>query len=329
MINFRITKLAAAVIAVLALSACGSSSDEDSAVPDDPITDASIVDDAPVVEDSSDNGETGEAIINSDLSAGDVPFDSALADLPGSAFYAGSDNTAIVNGPIIGSSAVDNTMLVRSVPFEAESIPSSLQVEHVYMAGAELADERSRAIVIVRNISEAVQCNVRTDDMTVQGQDGEIFETSFGFTLVNGSRYSLGSFGLALTTCVAPGELVYLDDDFRIGLSDVQAVNVGTFEATEESEVDRSSFPLVPVSYDVMPDGSIEVMIVNQGSDPLTPSFSNTIILDSAGSDESRMLFNTLLMIVNMLVAIFLEKTTKKDSKNSSIPLAQIKSYAK
>ena len=40
-------------------------------------------------------------------------------------------------------------------------------------------------------------------------------------------------------------------------------------------------------------------------------------------SDESRMLFNTLLMIVNMLVAIFMERSTKKTSKNSSIPPSQ------
>ncbi|MFK7892402.1 MAG: IS66 family transposase [Granulosicoccus sp.] len=35
------------------------------------------------------------------------------------------------------------------------------------------------------------------------------------------------------------------------------------------------------------------------------------------------MLFNTLLMIVNMLVAIFMERSTKKTSKNSSIPPSQ------
>ncbi len=40
-------------------------------------------------------------------------------------------------------------------------------------------------------------------------------------------------------------------------------------------------------------------------------------------SDESRMLFNTLLMIVNMLVAIFMERSTKKNSKNPSIPPSQ------
>lgn len=40
-------------------------------------------------------------------------------------------------------------------------------------------------------------------------------------------------------------------------------------------------------------------------------------------ADETRMLFSTLLMIVDMLVVIFLEKSTKKGNKNSSIPSSQ------
>jgi len=47
--------------------------------------------------------------------------------------------------------------------------------------------------------------------------------------------------------------------------------------------------------------------------------------LSAAGrvSDESRVLFNTLLMIVNLLVSAFLEKTTGKTSQNSSKPSSQ------
>jgi transposase len=40
-------------------------------------------------------------------------------------------------------------------------------------------------------------------------------------------------------------------------------------------------------------------------------------------SDESRVLIRSLLMIVNMLVAVFMEKSTRKTSKNSSIPPSQ------
>lgn len=40
-------------------------------------------------------------------------------------------------------------------------------------------------------------------------------------------------------------------------------------------------------------------------------------------SEESRVLIRSLLMIVNMLVTVFMEKNTRKNSKNSSIPSSQ------
>jgi transposase len=38
---------------------------------------------------------------------------------------------------------------------------------------------------------------------------------------------------------------------------------------------------------------------------------------------ESRILFQSMLMLINLLIAIFLEKTTKKNNKNSSKPSSQ------
>ena len=38
---------------------------------------------------------------------------------------------------------------------------------------------------------------------------------------------------------------------------------------------------------------------------------------------ESKMLFQSMLMLINLLIAIFLEKTTKKNNKNSSKPSSQ------
>lgn len=44
---------------------------------------------------------------------------------------------------------------------------------------------------------------------------------------------------------------------------------------------------------------------------------------DGKISEESRALFNALLMIVNLLVSVFLEKRTRKTSRNSGIPSSQ------
>jgi transposase len=40
-------------------------------------------------------------------------------------------------------------------------------------------------------------------------------------------------------------------------------------------------------------------------------------------SGEAEILFRSMLMLINLLIAIFLEKTTKKNNKNSSIPSSQ------
>jgi hypothetical protein len=40
-------------------------------------------------------------------------------------------------------------------------------------------------------------------------------------------------------------------------------------------------------------------------------------------NDESKMLFQSMLVLINLLIAIFLEKTTKKTTKNSSKPSSQ------
>ena len=92
MIISRNTKRAVAVTAVLVLSACGSSSDDDDPlVQGDSTTNTPVVAEAPVVTDSPDNDDTGGTVTNPDLSAGDVPIDSALADVAGSDFFTGSD----------------------------------------------------------------------------------------------------------------------------------------------------------------------------------------------------------------------------------------------
>ena len=39
--------------------------------------------------------------------------------------------------------------------------------------------------------------------------------------------------------------------------------------------------------------------------------------------NDSKLLFNSMLMLINLLIAIFLEKTTKKTKKNSSKPPSQ------
>src|SRR5471030_1778919 len=47
------------------------------------------------------------------------------------------------------------------------------------------------------------------------------------------------------------------------------------------------------------------------------------IALNKKIDNESKILFQSMLMLINLLIAIFLEKTTKKNNKNSSKPSSQ------
>jgi hypothetical protein len=49
----------------------------------------------------------------------------------------------------------------------------------------------------------------------------------------------------------------------------------------------------------------------------------NTLLKDKKISGEAHLLFTSMLTLINLLVAIFLEKNTKKNSNNSSIPPSQ------
>ncbi len=44
---------------------------------------------------------------------------------------------------------------------------------------------------------------------------------------------------------------------------------------------------------------------------------------DKKINSETKMLFQSMFMIINLILSIFLEKTTKKDNKNSSKPSSQ------
>jgi hypothetical protein len=67
---------------------------------------------------------------------------------------------------------------------------------------------------------------------------------------------------------------------------------------------------------------SINRQSVREEAERLKAQFATLSASKKMDADVA-MLFQSLLMLVNLLIAIFLEKTTKKDSKNSSKPSSQ------
>jgi len=68
--------------------------------------------------------------------------------------------------------------------------------------------------------------------------------------------------------------------------------------------------------------GTVNGLSVREEAERIEAEF-NCLIADKKINSESKMLFQSMLMLIKLLVAIFLEKTTKKNNKNSSKPSSQ------
>src|SRR5438105_3297167 len=68
--------------------------------------------------------------------------------------------------------------------------------------------------------------------------------------------------------------------------------------------------------------GSVNKQSVREESERIKSEF-NRLIASNKINNESKILFQSMLMLINLLIAIFLEKTTKKNNKNSSKPSSQ------
>lgn len=67
---------------------------------------------------------------------------------------------------------------------------------------------------------------------------------------------------------------------------------------------------------------TIDTQTVRKEFDKLKGNFESLVAAGKVSSEVS-VLFNALIMLFNIVLAIFLERTTKKNSKNSSIPPSQ------
>jgi transposase len=68
--------------------------------------------------------------------------------------------------------------------------------------------------------------------------------------------------------------------------------------------------------------GSVNRQSVREEAERIKAEFDR-LAANKKINSESKMLFQSMLILINLLIAIFLEKTTKKDNKNSSKPSSQ------
>jgi transposase len=68
--------------------------------------------------------------------------------------------------------------------------------------------------------------------------------------------------------------------------------------------------------------GTINQQSVREEAERIKTEFGR-LSVDKKINSETKMLIQSMFMLINLLIAIFLEKTTKKNNKNSSKPSSQ------
>ncbi len=214
------------------------------------------------------------------------PFTSELADNGLGSVYSNSVNSALLFGPVVGTGARQNESLYKSIPFQTENIQVGIEVAHVMLV--DIGSSSSASLIIhMRNTGFETQCFVSHEGISVLDAAGVLLEEeSLGF--VDGGINGLSS-GVYTNTCIAPGEIVLMDE-FILGVpfSDIASVIIKDVTSRPSSST-TSPIIVEPVSYTVS-DSVINVLVANR-SDTDVNIFAATIF---AISSDGRSIYRDL-----------------------------------
>ena len=291
MTRSRKTKIAIIFAATLALSACGSSSDDDDSIgevptQDDPTADTPVAEVPPTVADTPD-APTG--LINPGLFT-------APADVPGGPFLLNSNNSAILSGPVFGSGARPNSSLVNSLAFITEEAASGLEVIEIRAIDETSATGMPASIIgILRNSSDRFDCFVSLSDVEISSPSGVELSSDSLSTLIEGVAGADPDDvrDVFATTCIGPGDLAYFITSVRpVVFENVAQVRIEEIDIPVLSDFVQSAELVMPLSYTANEDGTVVLTIVNGHSEPLDISGGVAIALDENGHAISAAFFN-------------------------------------
>ena len=284
----RKTKIAITVAAVLALSACGSSSDDDDSIgevptQDDPIADTPDVAETPDAElppTVADTPDTPIGLINPELFT-------APADVPGGPFLLNSNNSAILTGPVFGSAVRPNSSLVNSLAFIIEEAASGLEVIEIRAIDETSAiGMATRIIGILRNSSDRFDCLLRVNDVDISSPSGVELGGNSRFVSIEGVAGAASDDvrDVFSSACIGPGDLAYFTTSVApVTFENVAQVSIEEIDISVFSEFVQSDELLMPLSYTVNEDGTVVLTVVNGHSEPLDISGVRAFALDENG----------------------------------------------
>jgi len=227
--------------------------------------------------------------------------DETPGDVQGSNFYLGGNNSALLEGDVVGDGSVDNaSLLAEPIPFVVGGLSSDREdVALRSMSGLEDGDG-SILVGVVENTTSDLACEVMLRFSNLLDQDGERLDaelvgSDLGRIEVLGTLATLSTSTvseLGLSTCLPPESSAYAIQYIDVSLSDV-----GRFEtdpvASETSRTanafggattfEVATAAIRPVMYAVGSAGEVEFTLVNDGDRAVDVTELTVLHLDGAG----------------------------------------------
>lgn len=204
-------------------------------------------------------------------------FGAVLADVEGSSLYAGANNSARLQGPLVGDGSIANSDILRSVPYRVAASDSGLQLRG--LAVAQEDDTGSRLIGVVANTSTDRRCFVDVDGVRALDSDGAALDTVLEGSFVDGT---VGRGSVVQTdTCIEAGASAYMDLGVQAPAASVAGVSIDSLTSSASS-FERSPTEVIPLAYSV-DGGVLSITVVNRGLVSVETGFMSIYLLDERG----------------------------------------------
>jgi hypothetical protein len=219
---------------------------------------------------------------------GEVLGDSSIGpDVGDSNFYTSKNNSARLDGDVVGPGKFDAEALRKVFDVTFTQPSKELKIEKAYVTNKFKSTDAIYIIIPVRNISDNFLCGVSIKDIVYKDQDGN--------TLASGVTGSLhGSVGQntkseMTDTCLAPKEVGYAlgitlkeaDNKLFSAVSSVEVTSIERSAGTHKRIEER----MLPTEYVTLSADrrGFETKFENQGTQSLQSDTSSYILLDNKG----------------------------------------------
>lgn len=215
-----------------------------------------------------------------------VAFSDATADVPGGGFYVEANNSAMLQGVVLGDGLKTNDALARPLPFRVDSSENGL---HLLRASVSPRGSNfSYLFYVVENRSIDLLCEVKLEGYYVYDRRGQVVEDRLDFTYVHGS---VGRSDENTARCVKPGNRVYMREIIMLPSDEIGGFSAETLVGEAEGftvETNR----VEPLAYKV--DDFLYVQVANRGTERVELRISDVILVSESGVPLSKDLLGSV-----------------------------------